>query len=123
MSSATADDGLTMKEILDSLKTLQLNQAHLAGVVDAISGRVNVLAGMKEVREAASQEPVATSDKPAPEAHPHPHPHVEEPHPQEDLPESPSLPVTQLGQADGNTTSDQVAPAKKQSVTSRIILT
>lgn len=121
MSSATVDDGLTMKEILDSLKSLQLNQAHLAGVVDAISGRVNVLAGMKEVRDAASQEPVSTSDKHEPE--PHPHPHVEEQHPQEDVPESPSLPATQLGQTDDNAASDHVAPAKKQSVTSRIILT
>ena len=126
MSSATVDDGLTMKQILDALKSLQLNQAHLAGVVDAISGRVNVLAGMKEVRDAASsQETVTTSDECEPYPHPDPIPHsrVVEPNTHEDVPESPSLPATQLGQVDGNATSDQVGPVRKQSVTSRIILT
>lgn len=47
-------DQSMMKEILDALKELKMNQVQLASNVDAISGRVNVLAGMKEVRDVAA---------------------------------------------------------------------
>lgn len=40
-----------MREMLDTLKSLQRDQAQLASSIDAINGRVNVLAGMKEVRD------------------------------------------------------------------------
>lgn len=53
------DQTALMKEILTALQTLQMNQVQLASNVDAISGRVNVLAGMKEV---ASLSDTATTE-------------------------------------------------------------
>jgi len=47
-----------MKEILDALKNLEMNQVQLASNVDAITGRMNVLAGMKEVRDVAAFTPM-----------------------------------------------------------------
>ncbi|CAD6439631.1 a8ff98e7-32b0-4d01-89b9-984e4bf18870 [Sclerotinia trifoliorum] len=72
MSSSPPDQTALMQEILNSIKSLQLNQSQLASNVDAITGRVNVLAGMKEVRDVAStdsatipnpSEPIASSDE------------------------------------------------------------
>ncbi|RAL60185.1 hypothetical protein DID88_000807 [Monilinia fructigena] len=45
--SSSPDQTALMQEILNSIKNLQLNQAQLASNVDAITGRVNVLAVMK----------------------------------------------------------------------------
>ena len=50
--SPTDQTGL-LKEVLEAVKALTLNQTLLSSHVDAISGRVNVLAGMKEVRDVA----------------------------------------------------------------------
>ncbi|TVY44674.1 putative GTP cyclohydrolase [Lachnellula subtilissima] len=116
MSSSTADQTALMKEVLEALKTLQTNQIQLAANVDAISGRVNVLAGMKEVRDVAndsSSKPSTVSksiDTSAPEHDP-----------SDDLvPSSPSLPASEL---EGVKESTQIALAPKSSSTSRIILT
>ncbi|KAF7957556.1 hypothetical protein EAE96_003132 [Botrytis aclada] len=74
MSSPPPDQTALMQEILNSIKSLQLNQVQLSSNVDAITGRVNVLAGMKEVRDVASSdsatiskpsEPVASNDESA----------------------------------------------------------
>ncbi|ESZ99449.1 GTP cyclohydrolase II [Sclerotinia borealis F-4128] len=64
MSSPPPDQTALMQEILNSIKNLQLNQVQLASNVDAITGRINVLAGMKEVRDVASTDP-ATNSKPS----------------------------------------------------------
>ena len=113
MSSSTPpDQAAMMKEILESLKALQMNQVQLASNVDAISGRVNVLAGMKEVREVAS---ASTSSQPPKKAEP-------SEDAENSAPESPSLPPTVL---DGEgSPSQNVGHARKTSTgTSRIILT
>ena len=74
MSSPPPDQTALMQEILNSIKSLQLNQVQLSSNVDAITGRVNVLAGMKEVRDVAStdsasiskpSEPLASNDESA----------------------------------------------------------
>lgn len=105
-----------MKEVLEAVKTLQINQVQLASNVDAISGRVNVLAGMKEVRDVAndsSSKPSTVSKSIDTSA--------TEPDPSDDLvPSSPSLPATQLEEVKEST---QIALAPKSSSTSRIILT
>jgi hypothetical protein len=110
-SSTPPDANAMMKEILDALKTLQLNQVQLASAVDAISGRVNVLAGMKEVREVAASTPPKKAE------------------PVDDavtldnsVPESPSLPATTL---DGEVSTGLVSThgRKTSTGTSRIILT
>ena len=115
-SSSPPDQAAMMKDILEALKTLQMNQVQLASNVDAISGRVNVLAGMKEVREVAL--PPATLSSPAkkPET-------VEEAHHDEhSVPQSPSITATAL---DGEGSPSQASShARKTSTgTSRIILT
>ena len=40
-------------EILASVKALQQNQSTLASTVDQLSGKVNVLSSLKQVKEAA----------------------------------------------------------------------
>lgn len=118
MSASPEDQSALMKEVLAALKTLQVNQAQLSSSVDAISGRVNVLAGMKEVHDVAkTTEPTAAPKKVEPI------PGLEGSHAQDEskIPESPSLPATHV---DGDTPLSEAARAKTPSTgTSRIILT
>lgn len=110
----------TLKEVLAALKVLSVNQQQLASSVDAISGRVNVLAGMKEVRDVASGKEIlpttsTTSGKNID--------HSEEAHHDDVVPESPSLPATELD-APGSPSVKDLTQARKPSIaTSRIILT
>jgi hypothetical protein len=118
MSSSTADQTALLKEVLGALKSLQLNQAQLSSSVDAISGRVNVLAGMKEVHDVAKTTTPTAAPKKV-----DPIPGLEGSHAQDEtkIPESPSLPATQV---DGETSLGDVPHAPTPSTgTSRIILT
>lgn len=118
MSSSSADQTALMKEVLGALKTLQINQAQLSSSVEAISGRVNVLAGMKEVHDVAKTTPRSTKT-----TKPEPVTGIDESHIQDDakIPASPSLPATQIV---GETSPPGVSHARKPSSgTSRIILT
>ncbi len=116
----------TLKEVLETLKQLQINQIQLASTVDAISGRVNVLAGMKEVRDVAeSSEILLPSGLPATEEKVEPTSQRSSVdlsrHVDDVVPPSPSIPATHI---DGEASpTSQVSHVKKQSVTSRIILT
>ncbi|PQE30769.1 gtp cyclohydrolase ii protein [Rutstroemia sp. NJR-2017a WRK4] len=116
MSASPPDQTAMMQEILDSLKNLQVNQVQLASNVDAITGRVNVLAGMKEVRDVAAAEPT-TASKPA-----EPVPKDgESPLKDADVPQSPSLPAAKLDAEIPIPGSPQ--KASTSTGTSRIILT
>lgn len=46
-----------LREILTSLKSLQQENTHLAAAVDAINGRVNILAGVKQVKDGTVVDP------------------------------------------------------------------
>ena len=114
-SSTPTDQTALMRDILDALKSLQLKHVQLASTVDAISGRVNVLAGMKEVHEAAlppAAISVFTKRSEAEDIHQDEH----------TVPESPSLPATTI---DGSgSPSSALGHAKKtNTATGRIILT
>ena len=67
---ATSDSSnQVLQEILASLRSLQQENAQLAATVDAISGRVNVLAGVKQAQEGANGTNGISSvidDKPLP---------------------------------------------------------
>ena len=118
--ASSGDQTALMKEILATLHKLQMNQTQLASNVDAISGRVNVLAGMKEVRDiseaqgtnsgsisegaAAKQMEIITNLDGSP--------HLDE----TKIPESPSLPAAQLAQVSHTRTPSS-------GTSSRIILT
>ncbi len=116
MASAPVDQSALLKEVLETLKSLQINQTALASDVDAIAGRVNVLAGMKEVRDVA----VEASPSTTPVKKIEPITSTDDSHHDDVVPQSPSLPATSFdGEAGGN----QVTHARKPSVTSRIILT
>ena len=124
MASSAPDQAAILKEVLDAVKTLQLNQVQLSSAVDAISGRVNVLAGMKEVRD------VAIDSSPAPPVkNPSPGPiQSDNSHHEDAVPPSPSLPVGQFGSSPfgsspGGSSPSPLSHVRKQSVTSKIILT
>ncbi|KAA8572907.1 hypothetical protein EYC84_003462 [Monilinia fructicola] len=111
--SSSPDQTALMQEILNSIKNLQLNQVQLASNVDAITGRVNVLAGMKEVRDVAStdlttvskpSESLASSD--------------ESPSKDDDVPQSPTISA-----AKPDETPIPSYTQKASTGTSRIILT
>jgi hypothetical protein len=119
MASSPPDQAAILKEVLDAVKTLQVNQVQLSSAVDAISGRVNVLAGMKEVRDIA-----IAIDSPSP----HPVKKIDsiqnitdDSHSDDVVPPSPSLPASAFSSSPG--TSSPLSHARKPSVTSRIILT
>jgi hypothetical protein len=93
MSPSPADQPALMKEVLETLKTLEANQVRLSSSVDAISGRVNVLAGMKEVRDVAKTTSIQTGPMEVERVS-----GTDEPHIQEDakIPESPTLPASSV---------------------------
>ncbi|EHL01689.1 putative Uracil-regulated protein 1 [Glarea lozoyensis 74030] len=119
MSSTPPDQNAMMKEVLDALKNLQVNQVQLASNVDAITGRVNVLAGMKEVRDAAVGVSNTASSKSTEETPSTPKASEALIHDQA-VPTSPSLPVDQIKEIGSST---EVSQTRKPGVTSRIILT
>ncbi|KAG8623662.1 hypothetical protein KVT40_008638 [Elsinoe batatas] len=97
-------DSAILQEILANLKNLQQENSHLAAAVDAINGRVNVLAGVKEV----SNGPIANGLNGTQSAAKPPAPQEERKASDEATPESISPPPSQ---------------ARRSSVTSKIILT
>ena len=127
MSSAPSDQAGLLKEVLEAVKSLTVNQTLLASQVDAISGRVNVLAGMKEVRDVADADSQGQGGQPGDSSASASVKKIEPLHDDppalaadDVVPESPSLPATQL---EGAGPSSALEHARKPSVTSRIILT
>jgi len=116
MASPAPDQSAILKEVLEAVKTLQLNQVQLSSNVDAISGRVNVLAGMKEVRDVAIDSP----PPPVKKIEPIPHDDSHLVHSDDVVPPSPSLPASQFGSPGS---SSPLSHVRKPSITSRIILT
>ena len=111
MTSST-DQTALLQELLGAIKTLQLNQSQLASNVDSINGRINVLAGVKEINQNANVN--GTS---APASVPKPDTGSSSPPQHENIPDSPSLPVAQI-----STTSAHVRKTSTAG-TSRIVLT
>ncbi len=118
MTSTPADQSALLKEVLDAVRALQISQSQLASNVDSINGRVNILAGIKEVADATAvkdemqRSPVvvaATIDNP--ESHDH-----------ADVPKSPSVTATEVGRA-GIPSTIALLNQRVSSATSRIILT
>jgi len=111
-----------MKEVLGTLRVLQENQTRLASNVDAITGRVNILAGIKEVQDAAStdqrqnKEQLLQAKSHTEESHDHVD--ITESH----IPESPSIVATDLTH-DSKDAPVSASHLKKPPITSRIILT
>ncbi len=112
------DQAAILKDLLDAVRSLQLNQVELSSAVDAISGRVNVLAGMKEVRDAAID---SSPTPPVKKAVPEPIQSEDARHDDVVVPQSPSLPASQLGSSPS--APSPLSHVRKQSVTSKIILT
>lgn len=102
-TNGTSGDAAILQEILASLKTIQQENTHLAAAVDAINGRVNILAGVKQVKD-MTVDPSAVEHNQQPSAAPTP------PSLTEDTPSSPDL-------------SSVPGSGRRSSVTSKIILT
>jgi len=113
------DQTLLLQEVLKTLQRLEMDQGQLASNIDAISGRVNILSGIKEVKDAAngkrSEAKAATASASAADTH--------ESHDHADPPESPS--VTAVGDFRTGTpsTTTTLANLRNTAATSRIILT
>ncbi|KEQ61798.1 uncharacterized protein M437DRAFT_85249 [Aureobasidium melanogenum CBS 110374] len=102
MNGASGDAAI-LQEILASLKTIQQENTHLAAAVDAINGRVNILAGVKQVKD-MTVDPTAVKHNKQPPADP------VVPPLSENTPSSPDL-------------SAMSGSGRRSSVTSKIILT
>lgn len=53
--AASTDMSGVLAEILASIQTLKQENSHLADAVDAISGKVNILATVKEIQDEAKK--------------------------------------------------------------------
>jgi hypothetical protein len=105
MSTTTPDQTGLMRDILAAMKALQQNQIQLAANVDAINGRVNILAGIKEVLDVATTEDTGAKSQEAQSEHL-------------------SIDSTSVPSSDVPIEGELAIPhAKKSNVTSRIILT
>lgn len=111
---STESQTALLKEVLESLKALQGNQAQLASYVDAIAGRVNILAGIKEVEDVAAAKKSNGTDAGTAEA--------AQPKDVQSPEESPLLSSIDGSQA-LETSPKPVSPSKKSGGTGRIILT
>jgi len=60
-----------LKDILSSLTSLKQDHAHLASAVDAINGRVNVLAAVKQSHDGVAHDANAASPRFGPQGSPH----------------------------------------------------
>lgn len=118
MSSPPPDQTALMQEILNSVKNLQLNQLQLASNVDAITGRVNVLAGMKEVRDVASTDSSTILKPPETSSSSGESSYKDEALKDTDVPKSPTISA-----AKPDETPIPSYPQKASTGTSRIILT
>ena len=121
MSSSVTDQTALLQQVLGAVKQLQINQTQLASNVDAISGRVNVLAGLKEVRDVAAA--VDSESQPVKKNQENIKPSESAALDDAVVPPSPSLPVAQLA---GDVSSGSASDARRASTTgnsSRIILT
>jgi hypothetical protein len=56
MSSENTTSDVLLKEILEGLKALRTENSVLAASVDKINGRVNMLAGIKQIKDEAASE-------------------------------------------------------------------
>lgn len=105
-SELSRDDNAILHEILASLKTIRQENTQLAAAVDAINGRVNILAGVKQMQDGSLLTTSAAKEPPPYQ-------------PADALSASPGI-VT-LSDAP---TSPTVDPARRSSLaTSKIILT
>ncbi|KAF2238570.1 hypothetical protein EV356DRAFT_505875 [Viridothelium virens] len=59
----------TLQEILSTVKLLKQEHSHLASAVDAINGRVNTLAGIKEVYDQVGKDTPALKPQPSTTGH------------------------------------------------------
>lgn len=99
MSSAF-DQEVALKQILEAVKSLKQDQNQLASSVDAINGRVNVLAGVKKALDnGAASEPEAVVP-------------LEEAKQENHVAQSPSLTASILGTSPG-TPSALPTPARR----------
>lgn len=116
MAEPAADQTALMKDVLEALKVLTANQTHLAANVDAINGRVNILAGIKEVEHAATASSSSQQVPPSTTAH------IDN---KEDhdagVPESPTVAAAEGDHANMPSTVSPSSP--NYAPTSRIILT
>jgi hypothetical protein len=57
MSAESSSSDALLKEILNGLKSLRQEHSQLASSVDAINGRVNMLAEIKQIKDEAKNQP------------------------------------------------------------------
>lgn len=57
MSAESSSSDVLLKEILEGLKSLRQEHSQLASSVDAINGRVNMLAEIKQIKDEAKEQP------------------------------------------------------------------
>ena len=67
--NAAMDTNALLQEILSSLKSLKQDHSQLASSVDAINGRVNTLAGIKQVQDGIAHDATLPSPRIAPRTH------------------------------------------------------
>ncbi|KAF1998866.1 GTP cyclohydrolase-like protein II [Amniculicola lignicola CBS 123094] len=68
MSAESSNDAL-LKELLESMKALRTENAQLAASVDTINGRVNMLAGVKQLQDEAAAKSSSAIPKEEEKAH------------------------------------------------------
>ena len=117
MDFSEADQTALLKQVLDTLKVLQVNQSQLVSNVDAINGRVNVLAGIKEVQTIAGAHTDGASSPPVEAVDRH------ESHDHADVPESPSLAAVDVERAGTPSSAITLSNKRSSNNTTRIILT
>lgn len=118
MASSETDQTALLKQVLDALRVLQINQSQLVSNVDAINGRVNILAGIKEVEDVAGTHTDGACSPPVVEAV-----DKHESHDHADVPKSPSVTAADVERAGTPSSAVSLSTKRNTNATARIILT
>lgn len=95
-------------EILESLKSIQKDNAHLASSIDTINGRVNALAGVKQLHDDAAKSSASTGAAATKQG---------------DRPKSGGMTRVAEQYEKITPSSEPASPPRRSSITSKIILT
>ncbi|KAI9818579.1 MAG: hypothetical protein M1827_000638 [Pycnora praestabilis] len=123
LASSNTDQGSMLIDILSLLKAIQQENRQLSTAVEAIDGRVNMLAGVKQIHDVAKEDSVDKKISVHANGSPNiiPRPKLEDTK-EFEVPDSPSLPAFE-GSQESRRLFSIVHPARRPSTTSRIILT
>ena len=117
------DQRVLLNEVLSTLKTLKVEHRVLSATIDSINGRLNILAGVQNVKDIPSPQSKAATARDDVGITSQRDQDRETSNLAMDIPASPSMPVVDGNTHDTTPSTPRISTARSSVSTSRIILT